>query len=493
MRMPRLRLEGEGRDRARLIALAAVLVVGLIAFFQFAERIDIEGWLADVAGRLGDWIFPLVGAMAFLETGAFVGLVAPGETAVILGGALTAKGDQSLAVMLTVVWFSAWAGDGVSFWIGRKLGRGFLLRHGPKLRITRERLAQVETYFQRHGGKTIVIGRFIGVVRALAPFVAGSSGLRYLAFLPYSILGTGLWAAAFVMLGFFGADALNRVIELAARGSFFFGIVVAAAILVFLIVRFLRRSANRRRIAVRLEATPILRRVLPQLRFLWRRLTPGELGLEFTSVFAALSVSLFVLVSYAAVVSGDPGPTPGDSQASDIVGNLPTDWLTEVARFVAQLGSAPATFAVALVAGGALAARRRWPELGVLVAALAIVHIALALIESAVDRPGPVGSLVETSGLSFPSAHAALAIIYPWLALTLAVRLRPRMAHASGLIGVGIVVAAAIGLSRVYLGADYLSDVNAGWGLGVASFAGCAAIAMLAAHLTGIRHNGSRS
>jgi membrane protein DedA with SNARE-associated domain/membrane-associated phospholipid phosphatase len=491
MRMPRLRLEGERRDRARLIALTVVFVIGLVAFFQFAERIDIEGWLGDVADRLGDWIFPLVGAMAFLETGAFVGLVAPGETAVILGGALTAKGDQSLAVMLGVVWFSAWAGDGVSFWIGRKLGRGFLLRHGPRLRITRERLAQVETYFQRHGGKTIVIGRFIGVVRALAPFIAGSSGLRYLAFLPYSILGTGLWAAAFVMLGFFGADALNRVIELAARGSFFFGVVVVAAILVFLIVRFVRQPENRRRIAMRLEATPILRGVLPQLRFLWQRLTPGKLGLEFTSVLAALSVSLFVLVGYATVVSGDPGPTPGDSQAVDIVGNLRAGWLTEVARFVAALGSAPATLAVALVAGGALAARRRWPELAVLVAALALLGVTLPLIEGAVDRSGPVGSLVETSRSSFPSADAALAVIYPWLALTLAVRLRPRMAHASALIAVGIAVAAAVGLSRVYLGADYLSDVNAGWGLGVSLFAGCAAITMLAAHHIGIRHNRS--
>lgn len=491
--MPRLRLEGETRDRVRVITLTAAFVVGLIAFFQFAERIDIEGWLADVAGRLGDWIFPLVGALAFLETGAFVGLVAPGETAVILGGALTAKGDQSLALMLGVVWFSAWAGDGVSFWIGRKLGRGFLLQHGPRLRITRDRLARVETYFQRHGGKTIVIGRFIGVVRALAPFIAGSSGLRYLAFVPYSILGTGLWAATYVLLGFFGADALNRVTELAARGSFLFGVVVAAAVLAFLTVRFLRRPENRRRIVLRLEATPLVRRVVPQLRFVWDRLTPGELGLEFTSVLAMLSVSLFVLVGYTSVVSGDLGPTPGDSQALEVADNLRAAWLTEVAEFVTRLGSAPVTLAVALVAGGALAARRRWPELAVLVAAVGIAHIALPVIEGAVGRPGPRGSLVETGGPSFPSGHAALAVIYPWLALTMTVRLRPRMANASALVAAGVAIAVAVGLSRAYLHADYLSDVNAGWALGVSSFAGCAAIAMLVAHLGGIRHNGPGS
>jgi membrane protein DedA with SNARE-associated domain/membrane-associated phospholipid phosphatase len=490
MRLPSPRLEGERRDRVRIIAVTAVLAVGLIAFFQFAERIDIEGWLGDVAGRLGDWIFPLVGALAFLETGAFVGLVAPGETAVILGGALTAKGEQSVALMIAVVWFSAWAGDGVSFWIGRKLGRGFLLRHGSRVRITPERLKQVEEYFQRHGGKTIVIGRFVGVVRALAPFIAGSSGLRYPAFLPYSILGTGLWATTFVLIGFLGADALNRVTELAARGSFLFGAVVAAAVAVFLAVRFLRRPHNRRRIVARMEATPVLRRTVPQLRFLWQRLTPGELGLEFTGVLAALSVSLFVLVGYATVVSADPGPTTGDAQAFDVAGPLRTAWLADAAELVGWLGSVPATLAVALAAGGALAAARRWPELAVLAAAVAIVHAALPVIEGAVDRPRPRGALVESGGSSFPSDRAALAIVYPWLALTVTVRLRPRIANASALIAAGVALAAAVGISRVYLRVDYLSDVAAGWGLGVASFCGCAATAMVIAHLTGIRQNG---
>jgi membrane protein DedA with SNARE-associated domain len=493
MRLSRPRLEGEGRDRARLIALGALFAIGLLAFFQFAERIDIEGWLEDVSGRLGDWIYPLVGGLAFLETGAFIGLVAPGETAVILGGALTAKGEQSLPLMLGVVWFSAWAGDSVSFWLGRTLGRGFAVRHGAKLRITAERLAQVEEYFQRHGGKTIVIGRFIGVVRALAPFIAGSSGLRYRAFVPYSILGTGLWAATFVLVGYLGADALNRVIDLAARGTFLFGVVVVTAVILFVVVRFLRQAENRRRIVARLEASPVLRRVVPQLRFVWHRVTPGQLGLAFTSILAALSVSLFVLVGYATVVSGDPGPTPGDSQAIEIADDLRAAWLTDVADLVAQLGSAPATLAVALVAGVALAVRRRWPELAVLAAAVAIAHLALPLIEGAIDRPAPAGSLVEGSGSSFPSANAALAVIYPWLALTVTVRLRPRMANASALIAGGIAVAVAVGLSRVYLHADYLSDVNAGWALGVSSFAGCAALAMVVAHVGGIRHNGSGS
>ena len=144
--------------------------------------------------------------LAFLETGAFVGLVFPGETAVIIAGAIAGQGETSIVITIALVWFSAWAGDSASFYIGTRLGREFILRHGHRVRITPERFAQVEDYFGRHGGKTILVGRFLGLVRALAPFIAGSSGMRYRAFLPYSVLGTGLWAAAFSLLGYFLAE-----------------------------------------------------------------------------------------------------------------------------------------------------------------------------------------------------------------------------------------------------------------------------------------------
>src|ERR687893_1230864 len=150
----------------------------------------------------GPWTYALVAVLAFLETGAFVGLVAPGETVVIAGGVIAGQGEIQLFPLIGLVWTCAVLGDTTSFYIGRRLGRRFLERHGPRLKITEERLQQVESYFERHGGKTILIGRFIGLVRALAPFIAGSSGLAYRRFIPFSVIGTGLWAAAFSVLGY---------------------------------------------------------------------------------------------------------------------------------------------------------------------------------------------------------------------------------------------------------------------------------------------------
>ena len=87
------------------------------------------------------------------------------------------------------------------------------------MKITHERLEQVEDYFDRHGGKTILIGRFIGLVRALAPFIAGSSGLAYRRFIPYSILGTGLWATVFCVLGYIFWRSFDRVAHYRGPGG----------------------------------------------------------------------------------------------------------------------------------------------------------------------------------------------------------------------------------------------------------------------------------
>jgi undecaprenyl-diphosphatase len=495
-----LKLEGQNRERLRLVALVALVGAGFLAFQYFVPDLDVEGFLEDLANKLGDWTYALVGLLAFLETGAFVGLIFPGETAVILGGAIAGQGETSIEITIAIVWFCAWTGDSVSFLIGTRLGRDFVMRHGSKVRITPERFAQVEDYFQRHGGKTILVGRFLGLVRALAPFIAGGSGMRYRAFLPYSVLGTGLWAATFSLLGYWVSQSLNEATRIAGTGTLVFGTLVVVTVGTILVVRFMRVRENRQRLARWMDQHAVTRplvalgrRIEPQARFLYARLTPGGLGLEFTSLVAVLSVALFVLVGYASIVSVDPGPTPGDEAAFDVVADLQAAWLTDVAKVVTAFGSGAATLAVAAGIAAWLAMRRHWSELVVLAVAMAILHVAVPVLKEAIDRPRPAGGLVDTDGSSFPSGHAAYSVIYAWLAVTIAVRIRPGMARASLLIAVGIVVAAAIGLSRVYLRLHYLSDVSAGWGLGVSAFALCAIGAMLVPYVRRLRQNWAAS
>ena len=487
---------GERRSHLPMLIGVAVAIGVFVALSRALPNIDLEQALEDVSSGLGDWTYVLVGLAAFLETGAFIGLVFPGETAVILGGAVAGQGETSIVLTIGVVWAAALAGDSVSFLLGRRLGRDFLMRHGHRVRITPERFARVERYFDRHGGKTILIGRFIGLVRALAPFAAGSSGMRYGYYLPFSVLGTGLWAAAFGLIGYLAAQSLDAAAEAAGRGTFFFGIAVGVIVGIVVAVRFLREQENRRRLVAGMERRAALRpllaagrRVAPPARFLWARVTPGQLGLQFTTLLAVLAVSVYVVVAYTVVISGDPGPTAGDRTAFDVAGHLRTAWVTDAAKIVTALGSAAVNLPLAVLAALLLAVRRRWSEAAVLVAAVAIIYIGVEELKNETARPRPSHPLADAEGWAFPSGHAAHAVIFPWLALTLAVRLRPGMAGGSALLVLGIALAALVGLSRVYLRVHYLSDVSAGWALGVAAFALCGAVAMIVTHL---RQNASR-
>ncbi len=220
-------------------AVATVYGLGLI------ELPKLETVLLDVGDALGTWTYAVVGLLAFLETGAFIGLVAPGETAVIAGGVIAGQGKIDVVALLLLVWACAAAGDSASYLIGRRLGRGFLVEHGPRVQITPERLAQVERYFDRHGGSTILVGRFIGIVRALAPFIAGASKMPYRTFLPYDVVGCGLWSAAFVLLGYFSWRNIDRAAEIASRGSLGIGTVAALGVGGYLAFRYLRTSEHR--------------------------------------------------------------------------------------------------------------------------------------------------------------------------------------------------------------------------------------------------------
>src|SRR5687768_8448442 len=163
---------------------------------------DVDGALEDASRTLGAWAYPAVAGFAFLETGAFVGLLVPGETAVVVGGVVAERGGVELVPLIGFVWLAAAGGDLVSFLLGRRLGRPFLERHGPRMRLGPERLARVERFYERHGGKAVLLGRFTGLVRAVSPFVAGASGLALRRFVLWSAAGALLWATTFTLVGY---------------------------------------------------------------------------------------------------------------------------------------------------------------------------------------------------------------------------------------------------------------------------------------------------
>jgi membrane protein DedA with SNARE-associated domain/diacylglycerol kinase family enzyme len=202
---------------------------------------DVEGPLEDASETLGAWAYPAVAGFAFLETGAFVGLLAPGETAVIVGGVVAERGGVELLPLIAFVWLAAVAGDLVSFLFGRRLGRPFLERHGPRFQLTPDRLARVDRFYDRHGGKAVLLGRFTGLIRAVSPFVAGASGLRLARFVGWSAAGALLWATTFTLVGYGFSESFAESGETAARIAA--GAALGAALVLVAVARV--RSGGR--------------------------------------------------------------------------------------------------------------------------------------------------------------------------------------------------------------------------------------------------------
>jgi undecaprenyl-diphosphatase len=231
----------------RLVGVAAA--IALVAWGSgVIHPPSLETIAADIGATLGPYTYAVVGAMALLETAAGMGLIAPGEVAVVIGGVTAGQGHTDLVALIGIVWACALTGDLTSYVLGRRLGRNFLLNYGHLLKLTPARLGQVESFLRRHGGKTILVGRFIGPVRALAPFVAGSSRMPARRFIPATCVAAAIWSAGFSVLGYIFWRSFTQAADIARHGTFLLAAVVIAVGAAVVASRTLRTREGRERV-----------------------------------------------------------------------------------------------------------------------------------------------------------------------------------------------------------------------------------------------------
>ena len=360
-----------------IVTVAAAVLVGI----GVIDLPNIEKLIEDAGTALGKWTYLLVGVLAFLETGAFVGLVAPGETAVLVGGLVAGQGQISLFVLIAIVWTCAVAGDLTSYTLGRRLGRAWLLAHGERLKITEDRLHQVERFFERAGGLTILVGRFIGLVRALAPFIAGTSRMPLRVFLPYDILGAGAWAATFCVLGYVFWQSFDRITQYVStravrvrhgRRDRRAPVPARPPAARRGVAREVQGVAGRARGQAAREAAAArrgrcgggccARRPAGSTRratFVLHRVKPGQLGLELTTLVALLAVGAFTFVLLARH-RGEAGEPRIDEVAADIADQMRFTPLTDVIKVLTDVGSSPFVGAVVLLTALWALRRGRW-------------------------------------------------------------------------------------------------------------------------------------
>jgi membrane-associated protein len=228
--------------RVVLYVVVAAVAVAVVASLDLPPT---EEQLGDAFRSIGEWTLALAGALAFVEVGTPVGLVAPTEFAVPLAGAASAAGAVGLVPLVGAVWVCAAIGESLSFLAGRHLGRDYVERHHRALRVTPERLERFDRHFARYGRATVILARFGPYIRTLTPFLAGGSRMPYRRFLGASIIGTGLWSASLCGAGYLFFEHITAVRDVVLG----VGVGVLATAIALALISW-ARSTRRRRPAV---------------------------------------------------------------------------------------------------------------------------------------------------------------------------------------------------------------------------------------------------
>lgn len=300
-----------GAGRGGRVLIGAIAVACLLVGVGVITLPSIESIVEEIGSRLGKWTYLLVGVNAFLETGAFLGFIAPGETMVLFGGVLAGEGTIDLVPLIAIVWICAYLGDISAYMIGRRYGRDFLLRHGERVKIGEPQVQFVEQFFVRHGHATVILGRWVGVVRPLVPFLAGSSRLPAMRFLAVDFVAAGLWSAGLCILGAAFWRNFDELTNLVGQALFVLGtIIVVSAVVGFAIAT--RRSPQRNQIvedwiAEQVEGGRVAGRPAAAVWAIVKRVEPHVPGRRAAAQAADAT----------GTVSQDAAAEPASSRASD--------------------------------------------------------------------------------------------------------------------------------------------------------------------------------
>ena len=172
----------------------------MINFISFIMHID--KYLAVIVHNYGIWVYLILFVFVFCETGLVVVPFLPGDSLIFAAGALAAKGIMDIKLVYVIFACAAILGDTVNFEIGRFIGPKIFGQEKISF-LKKEYLDKTKNFYDRHGGKTIIIARFIPIVRTFAPFVAGIGEMKYFKFISYNFIGGLLWVSLFVFAGFY--------------------------------------------------------------------------------------------------------------------------------------------------------------------------------------------------------------------------------------------------------------------------------------------------
>jgi undecaprenyl-diphosphatase len=425
--------------------------------------------------------YALVAIFLFIEA---VGVPIPGETVLVTAAALAGRGTLSIVGVVIASFLGTVIGGHAGYWVGARGGHAFLVRHGRWVGLTEKRLEKTHDFFQAHGAKTVLLGRFVAVVRSFLGILAGLSDMPMRTFAPYNAAGGAIWVATFTVLGYAFGRNLPRLERYIGRVS----LVLALLIAVFATVWFLWRWFGRNRLQMaqtldhRLQSvveTPRMSQMRAKHPLTFRLVTRWAHG-EYLAIHLAIGfvVSLAIIAVFASITEGLVDSSPLTRFDVAIAARLQESAATAALtgfRFLSALGGRGAMTLLMLAGAGLFVVRRRGLELAGWIAAFVGAAALDASLRFVVRRSElPFADLVVIDwSVGLVSGHALGVMLgYGMLAWLLSLRvkgaaLRTVIAVATTALVLAIVVA------RLYLGQAYISDAAAGLASGLVWLAAC--------------------
>lgn len=191
------------------LVLAAIIFIALLAALFMSGALHgainfilhIDRHLSELSAQYGAWIYAILFAIIFCETGLVITPFLPGDSLLFAAGSIAALGSMNIHTMVLLLIIAAIIGDAVNFAVGKYLGERLFANPDSRI-FRRSHLQRTESFYAKHGGKTIILARFVPIVRTFAPFVAGMGYMRYGRFFRFNIIGGIAWVALFSYAGF---------------------------------------------------------------------------------------------------------------------------------------------------------------------------------------------------------------------------------------------------------------------------------------------------
>jgi len=414
-----------------------------------------------------------------------LGLPLPGETALLTASAYAAAGHLSIVGVIAAAVAGAVLGDAGAYWIGRTGGLALVRRYGGLLRIDGARLERAQEFYRRHGGATVFFGRFVSLLRLLAALMAGVTRMPYARFTLYNVGGGLCWATLVGTLGYGFGRQLPALERTWGQVGALLGLMGALLVVVGLVGPWLVHHAGDlvggliRAIGRVGQWTPVrqARERYPRAwAFVARRFAAGEyLGLHLT-IGLLLSLGALWLFGGIAedVIHHDP-ITQFDVTVANLLHQHATPTITELAKGITRLGS-PVTISIwGLMVAVVLLTRKEYLTAGGWVAALLGGGLLDGMLKLIFHRQRPTWDvpIITAHGFSFPSGHAMGSLVaYGMLAYVVWLALGRTWERVT-LAGCTLLLILLIGLSRMYLGVHYFSDVMAGYAAGTVWLTAC--------------------